>query len=63
MTVDNKIRDEKLHHDINRAAAEICALSSGKKVKYEYLTGEEILLKQKHALIEWESIGKLSKNY
>ena len=29
--------------DINREAAEISALSSGKIDKYEYLTGEEIL--------------------
>ena len=40
MTLDDKIRDEKLKHDINREAAKI---SSGKINKYEYLTGEEIL--------------------
>ena len=38
-----KIRDEKLLWDINRAAAKILALSSGKIAKYEYLTVEEIL--------------------
>ena len=38
-----KIRDEKLLCDINRAAAKILALSSGKIAKYEYLTVEEIL--------------------
>ena len=43
MTIDNKIKDEKLQYDINREAAEISALSSGKIDKYEYLTGEEIL--------------------
>ena len=43
MTIDDKIRDEKLQHDINREAAHISALSSGKIDKYEYPTGEEIL--------------------
>ena len=37
------MRDEKLHHDINREAARISALSFRKIDKYEYLTGEEIL--------------------
>ena len=41
MTIDNKIRDEKLQYDINREAAKISALSSNKIKKYEYLTGEE----------------------
>ena len=43
MTVDHKIRDEKLQYDINREAAKISALSSGKFDKYEFLAGEEIL--------------------
>ena len=42
MTIDDKIRDEKLQYDINREAAKISALSSGKIDKYEFLTGEEI---------------------
>ena len=42
MTIDNKIRDEKLQYDINKEA-EILALSSGKINKYEYLTLEKIL--------------------
>ena len=40
MTIDNKIRDEKLQYDINREAAKISALPSGKIDKYEYLTGK-----------------------
>ena len=36
-------KNEKLQYDINREAAKISALSSGKIDKYEYLTGEEIL--------------------
>ena len=43
MIIDDNIRDEKLQYEINREAAEISALSSGKIDKYEYLTGEETL--------------------
>ena len=43
MTIDHQIKNEKLQYDINREAAEISSLSSGKIGKYEYLTGEEIL--------------------
>ena len=41
--IDDKIRDEKLRYDINREAAKISALSSGKLVQYQYLTGTETL--------------------
>ena len=41
MKINDKIRDEKLQYNINREAAKIAALSSGKIAKYEYLTGEE----------------------
>ena len=44
MTTDDKIRDEKLQNDINREAAKISVLSSGKIGKNEYLTGEEEIL-------------------
>ena len=43
ITIDDQIRDKKLQCNINREAAEILALSSGKIDKYEYLTGKEIL--------------------
>ena len=43
MTIEDQIKDEKLQYDVNREAAKISALSSGKIDKYEYLTGEEIL--------------------
>ena len=43
MKTDDQIKDEKLHYDINKEAARISALSSGKVNKYKYLTGEEIL--------------------
>ena len=42
-TTHKKIKDEKLQYDINREAAKISALSSGKISKYEYLIDEEIL--------------------
>ena len=35
MTINDQIRDEKILYDINREAAKICALSSGKIHKYE----------------------------
>ena len=38
MTIDDKIRDEKLQYSINRKAAKTTAISSGKIDKHEYLT-------------------------
>ena len=52
MTIDDKIRDEKLQYDINGEAAKISALSSGKIDKYEFLTGEEILPPDPRKVIE-----------
>ena len=52
MTVDDKIRDEKLQYDINRESAKISILSSGKIDKYEYLTGQEILPSNQRQIIE-----------
>ena len=52
MTIDDQIRDEKLQYDINRVAAKISTLSSGKINKYEYLTGEEILPSNQKQIIE-----------
>ena len=52
MTIEDQIRDEKLQYDINREAAKISALSSGKIDQYEYLTGEEILLSNQKQIIE-----------
>ena len=43
MTIDDKIKDQRLQSNINREATKISALSSGKLDKYEYVTGEEIL--------------------
>ena len=52
MAIDDKFRDEKLQYDINRGAAKITELSSGKIDKYEYLTGEEILPSNQKQIIE-----------
>ena len=52
MTIDDQIEDENLQYDINREAAKISALSSGKINKYEYLTGEEILPSNQKQIIE-----------
>ena len=52
MTIEDQIKDEKLQYDINREAAKISALSSGKIDKYEYLTGEEILPSNQQLIID-----------
>ena len=43
MTIDDQIRDERLQYDINKEAAKISALLSGKLDKCEYLTSKVIL--------------------
>ena len=52
MTIDDQIRDEKLQYDINREAAKISALSSGKIHKYECITGKDILPSNQQQIIE-----------
>ena len=52
MTINNQINDEKVQYDINREAAKISALSSGKLHKYEYFTGEDILPFNQQQIIE-----------
>ena len=52
MTIDDQIINEKLQYDINKEAAKISALSSGKLHKYEYLTGEDILPSNQQRIIE-----------
>ena len=52
MTINDQIRDEKLQSNINRKAAEISALSSGKIDKYEYLTGNKILPSNQQQIIK-----------
>ena len=52
MTIEDQVKDEKLQYDINREAAKISALSSGKIDKYEHLTGEKILPSNQQQIIE-----------
>ena len=52
MTINDQIRDEKLQYDIDREAAKITALSSGKIHKYGYLTGEDMLPSNQQQTIE-----------
>ena len=52
MTINDQIKDEKLQYDIDREAAKTSALTSGKIHKYEYLTGEDILLSNQQQIIE-----------
>ena len=52
MTIEDQIKGKKLQYDINREAAKISALSSGKIDKYKYLTGEKILPSNQQQIIE-----------
>ena len=40
LTINHKIRGEKLQHDINKEVSKISALLSGKSDKYDCLRGE-----------------------
>ena len=66
MTVNDKIRAQKLQYDINRKAAKISSLSSGKIDKYQYFTGKEILTSDEQQIIEkakfnYSPLGKTFK--
>ena len=50
MTLDDKIRDEKLQYNINRETK--ISSSSSKIDKYEYLTGQEILPSDQSRMIK-----------
>ena len=52
MTIDDKIREEKMQYHINREAAKVSVLSSRKIDKYGYLTGEELLPSDQRRVIE-----------
>ena len=63
MTIDDQIKDEKLQYNINREAAKISVLSSGKIHKYEFLTGEDILPSNEQQITEqakfmYSALGK-----
>ena len=66
MRINDQIRDEKLRYDINKEAAKLSALSSGKVHKYEYLTGEDMLPFNEQQIIEqarftYSPLGKAFK--
>ena len=52
MRINDQIRDEKLQYDINREAAKILALASGKIHKCEYLTRQNILPSNQEQITE-----------
>ena len=62
MTIDDKIRDEKLQYE----TVTMSALSSGKTDKYEYLIDKEISLSDQSRVIEqakftYSPLGKASE--
>ena len=68
MTIDDKIRDEKLQYDINRDAAKMSALSSGEidNMSIKETNDKEILPPDQSRLIEqakftYSSLGKAFK--
>ena len=60
MAIDDKNIDEKLQCDINREAAKVSALSSGKIDKYEYRTVKEILLSYQSRIIEQAKVSNFA---
>ena len=63
MTTDDNIRDEKLQYGINREAATISALSSGKIDKHEYLTGRERRPTDQRRVIHKVSLFSFRKSF
>ena len=67
MTIDDKSKDGKIKNNINREAAKISALFSGKIDKYEYPTGEELLPSDQSRIIQeatftYFPLGKVFEN-
>ena len=52
MAIDDKIKNEKIQYNINKEAAKISALLSGKIETYQYLLGEEIFPLDQWIIIE-----------
>ena len=57
------IRLKTKKYDINREAAKISALSSGKIHKYEYLTGQEMLASDQSRMIEQVYLFSFKKSF
>ena len=47
MNIDDKIRDEKLRHNVNREAAKISTLTSGKLININILQAKKYYLRIK----------------
>ena len=62
-TIDDRIKDQKLQYNINREAAKISTLSSGKIDQNEYLTGKKILPFDQRRAIDKLSWHILTTNY
>ena len=65
MTIDDKMKDEKLQCNINKEAAKISALLPCEIDKCEYLTGKEILPSDQNSIIKqakftYSPLGKAS---
>ena len=61
--LDDKIKAEKIRHDLGQESAKISALKSGDIDKYEYLTGQEVIPTGQvadlaHAKFEYSPLGK-----
>ena len=52
MTIDDKIKDTNLKHNINRDVVKVSEILSGNTDKQEYYTGEEILPSDQSRMIE-----------
>ena len=63
MTIDDKIRDQKMQYDINSEAAKVSAISYRKICKYEYLTSEEILPYNQIQIIQQATYSTLGKAF
>ena len=60
--LDKKIKENQARYDLDREAANISALSSGKLEKYEYMTGEDLGYKPrlvKKAKFQYSPLGKI----
>ena len=66
-----RLKMKKIQYDINREAAKISTLQSGKMDKYEYFTGQEILSFNEKQIIKnklnlhiffWKSFLRTNKN-
>ena len=60
--LDRKIKQNEAQYDLDRKAAKISAFSSDNLVKYQYLTGEDLILKLstvEQAKFEYSPWGKV----